>query len=54
MADGGEDTIVIQRTLGHARQSIRADRYIGRVPEAMKRAADRFGALLDPDREAVG
>ncbi len=49
MADEGEDTVVIQRTLGHARQSITADLYIGQVPKALRSAADRFGALLGPD-----
>ncbi|HZO31105.1 MAG TPA: site-specific integrase [Chloroflexota bacterium] len=48
MADEGEDVVVIQRTLGHAKSSITADLYIGRVPKALKRAADRYGDLLDP------
>lgn len=48
MADEGEDTTTIQRTLGHARQSITADLYIGSVPKALRASADRYGALLDP------
>ena len=51
MVDEGEDLVVVQRTLGHARQSITADLYVGKVPKALRRAADRFGELLDPDRE---
>jgi integrase len=52
MADEGEDVVVIQRTLGHAKSSITADLYIGRVPKALQRAADRYGSLLDPGAEA--
>ena len=37
MADEGEDLVVIQRTLGHARSSITADLYVGRVPKALLR-----------------
>jgi integrase len=48
MADEGEDLVVIQRTLGHAKSSITADLYIGRVPKALQAAADRYGNLLDP------
>ena len=48
MADEGEDVVVIQRTLGHAKSSITADLYIGRVPKALRRAADRYGEPLDP------
>jgi hypothetical protein len=48
MADEGEDLVVIQKTLGHARASTTADLYIGRVPKALRSAADRYGALLDP------
>jgi integrase len=47
MADAGEDTTVIQRTLGHAKQSITAELYIDRIPAALKAAAVRFGAMLD-------
>lgn len=47
MADSGEDTTTIQRTLGHARQSITADIYIGRTTNAQRNAADRYGALFD-------
>lgn len=54
MADEGEETLVIQRTLGHAQQSITADLYVGKVPKAMRGAADRYGALLDPGAEAAG
>ena len=53
MADEGEDVVVIQRTLGHARVGMTADRYIGKVPKALRRAADRFSELLDPDAEAT-
>ena len=51
MADEGEDLVIIQRTLGHAKASITADLYIGRVPKALQAAADRYGELLDPDAE---
>ena len=48
MADEGEDLVVIQKTLGHARASTTADLYVGRVPKALRRAADRYGELLIP------
>jgi integrase len=48
MADEGEDLVVIQKTLGHARASTTADLYVGRVPKALRQAAERYGALLDP------
>jgi hypothetical protein len=48
MANAGEDTTVIQKALGHARQSITADLYIGQIPNALRVAADRLDALLDP------
>ena len=48
MADEGEDLVVIQKTLGHARSSITADLYIGRVPKALRSAAHPYGDLLDP------
>ena len=48
MADEGEDLVVIQRTLGHAKSSITADLYVGRIPKALRRAADRWGVRLDP------
>jgi integrase len=56
MADEGEDLVVIQRTLGHAKSSITADLYVGRVPKALRRAAERWGVLLDPSEtsSAVG
>ncbi|MGE3911179.1 MAG: tyrosine-type recombinase/integrase [Chloroflexota bacterium] len=54
MIDEGEELVVVQRTLGHARQSITADLYVGKVPKALRRAADRFGGLLDPNRKATG
>ena len=54
MIDEGEELVVVQRTLGHARQSITADLYVGRVPKALRKAADRFGALLDPGANASG
>ena len=50
----GEELVVVQRTLGHARQSITADLYVGRVPKALRKAADRYGELLDPASEAAG
>jgi len=53
MIDEGEELVVVQRTLGHARQSITADLYVGKVPKALRKAADRFGELLDPDRRAA-
>ena len=53
MVDEGEDLVVVQRTLGHARQSITADLYVGKVPKALRRASDRFGELLDPDQRAA-
>lgn len=52
MADEGEDVVVIQKTLGDAKSSITAHLYIGRVPKALQRAADRYGELLDSDAEA--
>jgi integrase len=48
MVDEGEELLVVQRTLGHARQSITADTYVGRVPKALRQAADRYAELLDP------
>lgn len=48
LADEGEDVVVIQRTLGHARSRTTADLYIGRVPNALRRAADRYGDLFAP------
>jgi integrase len=53
MIDEGEELVVVQRTLGHAHQSITADLYVGKVPKALRRAADRFGELLDPDQQAA-
>lgn len=54
MVDEGEDLVVVQRTLGHARQSITADLYVGRVPKALRTAADRYGDLLDPEKQQTG
>ncbi|MDP8924237.1 MAG: site-specific integrase [Chloroflexota bacterium] len=51
MADEGEDLVVIQKTLGHARASTTADLYVGRVPKALRGAAERYGELLDPAAE---
>jgi integrase len=48
MADEGEDTTTIQRALGHARQSITADLYIGRTSKAQRKAAERYDALIGP------
>ena len=53
MIDEGEELVVVQRTLGHARQSITADLYVGKVPKALRKAADRFGELLVPACEAT-
>lgn len=50
MADAGEDTTLIQRTLGHARQSITADLYVGRVPGALRASAERYDEMLSPSR----
>jgi integrase len=47
MANEGEDLVVIQRTLGHAKSSITADLYVGKVPKALRSAADRWDVLLD-------
>jgi hypothetical protein len=47
MANEGEDLVVIQRTLGHAKSSITADLYVGKVPKALRSAADRWDILLD-------
>jgi integrase len=49
MANEGEDLVVIQRTLGHAKSSITADLYVGKVPKALRSAADRWDAMLDGD-----
>jgi len=51
MADEGEDLVDIQKTLGHARASTTADLYIGRVPKALRSAANRWDALLADDAE---
>ena len=51
MANEGEDLVVIQRTLGHAKSSITADLYVGKVPKALRSAADRWDALLDATPE---
>lgn len=47
MADAGEDTITIQKTLGHASHHITADLYIGDTASELRRAADRYGDLFD-------
>ena len=54
MIDEGEELVVVQRTLGHARQSITADLYVGRVPKALRTAADRYGGLLAPSDHKNG
>jgi integrase len=51
LADAGVDTTVIQRTLGHARQSITADLYIGETSGAQRLAADRYDELLRPSSQ---
>jgi integrase len=51
MSDEGEDLVVIQRTLGHARSSITADLYVGKVPKALRSAANRWDALLADDAD---
>ena len=53
MANAGEDVVVIQRTLGHAQVGMTADRYIGNVPKALRKAADRWDALLDGATETA-
>jgi len=53
MIDEGEELVVVQRTLGHARQSITADLYVSKVPKALRKASDRCGELLDPDRKTA-
>jgi integrase len=47
MANEGEGLVVIQRTLGRTKSSITADLYVGKVPKALRSAADRWDALLD-------
>jgi integrase len=47
MADAGEEITTIQRTLGHARQSITADIYVGDTSTALRQAAERFGKLME-------
>ena len=47
LSDEGEDLVVIQRTLGHAKSGITADLYVGNFPKALRKAADRWDALLD-------
>ena len=47
MIDEGEELVVVQRTLGHASQTITADLYIGKVPGALRRAADRWDELFE-------
>lgn len=54
MIDSNEEVFVVQRTLGHAHQSITADLYLGKVPKALRTAADRYGALLDPATSTGG
>jgi len=48
MADAGEDIVAIQRTLGHSRSGITADIYVGKVPNALRAASDRYAELLKP------
>ena len=54
MIDEGEELAVVQRTLGHANPSITAGIYVGRVPKALRRAAERYGELLDPRNAVTG
>jgi hypothetical protein len=54
VVDEGEDLVVVQRTLGHAHQSITADLYVGKVPKALRTAADRYGDRLDPAQSMTG
>ena len=53
MANEGEDLVVIQRTLGRAKTSITADLYVGKVPKALRKAADRWDTLLYCEAPAV-
>jgi hypothetical protein len=59
MVDEGEELVVVQRTLGHARQSITADTYVGTILKAVRTASARYGRLLVPsgslydDRKAI-
>ena len=46
MSDSGEDTTVIQRTLGHANPHLTSDIYIGNTANALRAAADRFHDML--------
>ena len=54
MLDAGEDLIAVQRTLGHSRVNMTADLYTGRIPNAQRRAVERYGELLVPTTEATG
>jgi integrase len=54
MIDEGEELVDVQRTFGHARQSITADLYVGKVLKALRTAADRYGELLAPKDEKTG
>jgi integrase len=42
-----EELMIVHRTLGHTSPAITAGIYVGKVPKALRRAADRFGALLE-------
>lgn len=50
MADAGEDTTTIQRTLGHSSSHITADLYIGNTHNELKRAAQRYDNLFADDK----
>ena len=48
LREAGETVPTVSEYLGHAKSSITADLYVGRVPKALRRAADRWGMLLNP------
>lgn len=51
MLESGEELITISHQLGHAQLSITADIYTRRSSRTTKAAAERFGRLLEPDKE---
>ncbi len=53
MLDSGDDLVAVQRSLGHSKVSITADLYVGRVPNAQRRAVLRYGELLSTVSQAL-